>query len=103
MYSRCPDRSARTVAQRAARAWLLAARTAACALALVVVLLPGAGALAAADTLRVCADPDNLPYSHADGSGFENRIAQLVADELHASLAYEWLPQIRGYVRKTMG
>jgi mxaJ protein len=53
--------------------------------------------------LRVCADPDNLPYSHADGSGFENRIARVIAEELGASLRYEWLPQIRGYVRKTLG
>ena len=53
--------------------------------------------------LRVCADPDNLPYSRADGSGFENRIAALIAAELGAELRYEWLPQIRGYVRKTMG
>src|SRR5205085_745346 len=53
--------------------------------------------------LRVCADPDNLPFSHRDGSGFENRIARLVADEMGAQLRYEWLPLIRGYVRKTMG
>ena len=53
--------------------------------------------------LRVCADPDNLPYSRADGSGFENRIAQVIAQELGARLTYEWLPQIRGYVRKTLG
>jgi quinoprotein dehydrogenase-associated probable ABC transporter substrate-binding protein len=60
---------------------------------------PGADAR----TLRVCADPDNLPYSHADGSGFENRIAVLLAGELHAALQYDWWPQRRGYVRKTMG
>jgi mxaJ protein len=54
-------------------------------------------------TLRVCADPDNLPYSHQDGSGFENRIAQLVADDLRLSLEYAWLPDRRGFVRKTMG
>ena len=52
--------------------------------------------------LRVCADPDNLPYSQQDGSGFENRIAAIVADELHASLQYEWQPLRRGFVRKTM-
>jgi mxaJ protein len=57
----------------------------------------------AARTLRVCADPDNLPYSHEDGSGFENRIAALLAADLHAQLRYEWLPQRRGYVRKSMG
>jgi len=53
--------------------------------------------------LRVCADPDNLPYSHESGVGFENRIAQLVADELKLPLAYEWLPDRRGFVRKTLG
>ena len=53
--------------------------------------------------LRVCADPDNLPMSHEDGSGFENRIARLVADEMQATLTYEWLPLRRGFVRKTMG
>jgi mxaJ protein len=53
--------------------------------------------------LRVCADPDNLPLSHEDGSGFENRIAELVAADLGATLAYEWLPLRRGFVRKTMG
>ena len=37
--------------------------------------------------LRVCADPDNLPFSHQDGSGFENRIAELVAEEMDARLA----------------
>lgn len=52
--------------------------------------------------LRVCADPDNLPLSHTDGSGFENRIARLVADEMKAELRYEWLPLRRGFVRKTM-
>jgi mxaJ protein len=63
-----------------------------------------AGALAQAGApLRVCADPDNLPYSHADGSGFENRLARLVADELGRPLAHHWLPQRRGFVRKSLG
>jgi mxaJ protein len=53
--------------------------------------------------LRVCADPDNLPFSREDGSGFENRIAQLAAQDLHRPLAYAWLPDRRGFVRKTMG
>jgi quinoprotein dehydrogenase-associated probable ABC transporter substrate-binding protein len=53
--------------------------------------------------IRVCADPDNLPLSRADGSGFENRIAGLVAAELGAQLRYEWMPLRRGFVRKTMG
>lgn len=53
--------------------------------------------------LRVCADPDNLPYSRADGSGFENRIAELVAAAMHAKLEYAWMPLRRGFVRKTIG
>jgi mxaJ protein len=54
-------------------------------------------------TSRVCADPDNLPYSHEDRSGFENRIAQLIADDFGVPLEYAWLPDRRGFVRKTMG
>lgn len=53
--------------------------------------------------LRVCVDPDNLPYSHADGRGFEVRIAQLLADELKQPLQLHWQPLRRGFVRKTLG
>jgi mxaJ protein len=70
--------------------------------ALVTALLPQAHA-AQPEALRVCADPDNLPFSHADGSGFENRIARLLAAELKLPLQYEWLPDRRGFVRKTLG
>ena len=63
----------------------------------------GAQAQDAPATLRVCADPDNLPYSREDGSGFENRIARLVAEDFGVPLAYAWLPDLRGFVRKTMG
>jgi len=65
-----------------------------------------AGAAAAGDPrpeLRVCADPDNLPYSQRDESGFENRIARLIADDLGMRLSYFWQEQRRGFVRKTMG
>ena len=58
---------------------------------------------AASHRLRVCADPDNLPYSKRDGSGFENRIAELLAGALRARLEYVWTPPARGFVRKTLG
>jgi len=58
---------------------------------------------AAARELRVCADPDDLPYSNAAGAGFENRISELVAADLHAELRYTWAPLQRAFVRKTMG
>ena len=83
MSSRCRDRSTR----------------AAFALAGFAV----ASAASAAEPLRVCADPDNLPYSHRDGSGFENRIAALLAEELGAPLELAWAPLQRGFVRKTAG
>lgn len=43
--------------------------------------------------IRVCAEPDSLPYSNKQGAGFENRIAEIVAQELGAKLLYVWLPQ----------
>lgn len=52
--------------------------------------------------LRVCADPDNLPFSNERREGFENKIAELLAQELGASLTYTWWPQRRGFVRNTL-
>jgi mxaJ protein len=52
--------------------------------------------------LRVCADPDNLPYSNRQQQGFENKIADLVARDLHARVSYTWWPQRRGMVRNTL-
>jgi mxaJ protein len=63
------------------------------------------GALAAAQPereLRVCADPDNLPFSNRAGEGFENRIAEVVAADLGASVRYTWHPQRKGFVRQTL-
>ena len=49
--------------------------------------------------LRVCADPDNLPFSNNKQQGFENRIAELVAGDLHENLVYQWQRMGRGFVR----
>jgi mxaJ protein len=59
-------------------------------------------ALLAVAALRVCADPNNMPFSDKAGQGFENRIAELVASDLHTRVEYNWLPQHRGYVRNTL-
>lgn len=45
--------------------------------------------------LRVCADQSNLPYSNRQQQGFENRIIEMIAQELHARLSYLWLPKLR--------
>lgn len=53
--------------------------------------------------LRVCADPNNLPYSNEKGEGFENKLAELLAAKLGKSLAYTFYPQSTGFVRNTLG
>ena len=52
--------------------------------------------------LRVCADPDNLPFSDKDGEGFENRIATLLAEDLGMKLEYFYWPHRRGFMRSTI-
>jgi mxaJ protein len=55
-----------------------------------------------ASALRVCADPNNLPYSNERQQGFENRIADLVARDLGRPTTYVWWPQRRGFLRSTL-
>jgi mxaJ protein len=57
---------------------------------------------ASARTLRVCADPNNLPFSNERGEGFENRIVALLGEELGASVEYTWWAQRRGFLRNTL-
>lgn len=56
----------------------------------------------AAAPLRVCADPNNLPFSNRALEGFENRIAALVGRDLGRPLDYVWFPQRRGFMRQTL-
>lgn len=79
------------------------------ALAAILLLTPsGAGGQqipdqVSADALRVCADPANMPYSNTAGEGFENKIAEIVADELKLPVRYYFMPQGPGFVRNTLG
>jgi quinoprotein dehydrogenase-associated probable ABC transporter substrate-binding protein len=52
--------------------------------------------------LRVCADPGNLPFSNDKEEGFENKIAEVVAEELQIPIHYTWFPQTRGFIRNTL-
>jgi quinoprotein dehydrogenase-associated probable ABC transporter substrate-binding protein len=52
--------------------------------------------------LRVCADPNNMPFSSAKGEGFENKLAELLANKLGKGLSYSWYPQATGFVRNTL-
>jgi quinoprotein dehydrogenase-associated probable ABC transporter substrate-binding protein len=53
--------------------------------------------------LRVCADPSNMPFSTDKGEGFENKLAELVANKLGKGLSYSFYPQAPGFVRNTLG
>ena len=66
-------------------------------LALVLCLRP-----AQARELRVCADPNNLPFSNAAGEGFENKIVALLAKDLGSTVRYTWWAQRRGMIRNTL-
>jgi mxaJ protein len=66
-----------------------------------LILLLGCGAKP--KELRVCADPNNLPFSNRREEGFENRLADLLAHELGAKVSYSWQAQRRGLIRNTLG
>ena len=53
-------------------------------------------------SLRVCADPNNLPFSNEQGEGFENKIAELLGEYLFLPVEYTWFPQSQGFVRATL-
>lgn len=54
-------------------------------------------------TLRVCADPNNMPFSNEAGEGFENKLAEFVAEKLgREKVSYTFFPQGIGFVRNTL-
>ena len=55
------------------------------------------------DVLRVCGDPGNMPFSDRKENGFENKIANIIGDELKVKVRYYWLTQGPGFVRNTLG
>jgi quinoprotein dehydrogenase-associated probable ABC transporter substrate-binding protein len=52
--------------------------------------------------LRVCADPNNLPFSNREQEGFENKIAAMIAREMNLDVEYLWWAQRRGFIRNTL-
>lgn len=57
---------------------------------------------ASAPPLRVCSDPNNLPFSNQRQEGFENRLAELIAQQMGTRVEYTWMPQWRGFLRNTL-
>ena len=52
--------------------------------------------------LKVCADPNNLPFSNEKKEGFENKIAEVMGTALRLKVEYTWFPQVIGFVRNTL-
>src|SRR5690348_12618405 len=77
-------------------------RSAAAASVLACLALLGASRPEQVRPLRVCADPNNLPYSNARHQGFEDKLAELVGKELHRPVKYYYWAQRRGFIRNTL-
>ena len=68
------------------------------------VVCAGAGRASAdvARQLRVCGDPNNLPFSNEKLEGIENKIADVIAKDLGMTVAYTWWPHQRGVVKRVL-
>jgi mxaJ protein len=67
-----------------------------------LIALLGSISLNVRAALVICADPNNLPFSDRHEAGFENKLAQLLARDLHTDVRYEWWAQRRGFARQTL-
>jgi mxaJ protein len=67
-------------------------------------LLATAVGCAAADhhSLRVCADPNNLPFSNRAGQGIENKLAQIIAQDLSVDLEYVWFSEHKNFLKNSL-
>ncbi len=50
----------------------------------------------------MCADPANMPFSEPEDEGFENKIANIIGEELGVPVEYTWFPQAMGFTRNTL-
>jgi mxaJ protein len=83
------------------KGWTLAL-AAGLAVGLVAALAAGGARAEEPTALRVCGDPDNLPFSNEKREGFENKIADVIARDLGLTVSYFWWPHQRGLVRNTL-
>lgn len=64
------------------------------------ILLVSGRVASAQNPLRVCSDPDDLPFSSSSRSGFDNRIAELMGHDLHRPIVFVWARARRGFLRE---
>jgi quinoprotein dehydrogenase-associated probable ABC transporter substrate-binding protein len=63
---------------------------------------PPAAQRGQAAQFRVCADPENMPFSSRALEGFENKLAALLAADFGTTPSYIWWGQRQGFIRNTM-
>lgn len=95
-----PRRQAPTVLGERVRTGLLV--TAALLAMVAAVTTRAAVPVGKPSAFRVCADPNNLPFSNRSEEGFENKIAHVLADDLGLPVEYAWYPMQMGFARKTL-
>jgi mxaJ protein len=71
-------------------------------IAAIVLAATSARAEPALPSLRVCADPNNLPFSNREQAGFENKLAEMIAQAFGETLSYTWWAERRGFIRHTL-
>src|SRR5437868_9827353 len=52
--------------------------------------------------LRVCADPNNMPFSNDRAEGFENKLAEMIAGKLDAKLEYTWWSERKSFLKNSL-
>src|ERR1700712_3235791 len=92
-----PWRTCRTIQRKGGRYMCSPFRRVCCMIAMFC-----AAAVCDARVLRVCADPNNLPFSNEARTGFENKLAELVARDLDAQLEYTWWAERRSFVKNSL-
>ena len=83
----------------AAPAWALAALLAA---PLAAAQAPPSADAPERKALKVCQDPNNLPFSNSGGEGFENKIAELFGHDLGLPVTYYGFPNRMNFIRNTL-
>jgi len=53
--------------------------------------------------IRICADPNNLPFSNQNGEGLENQLARIIADDLSSELKYVWFSERKNFLKNSLG
>ncbi|HHW62934.1 MAG TPA: quinoprotein dehydrogenase-associated putative ABC transporter substrate-binding protein [Rhodocyclaceae bacterium] len=85
---------------------LTAGAALACATAALLATAPavqaGEGKAGGRDAVRVCQDPNNLPFANDKEQGFENRIAELLGKYLGVPVTYFNYPQRFVFIRNTL-